>query len=73
MKFQIVSFHKTFPQTQRRYPEKVFNEQDAKELLEKFRNIQLQVGDEVSEIHNNFFTSINKLTNTETIFQIESL
>ena len=73
MMFKISSSRKGISNEKRLYPDNVSNYSDAKDLLNKFRDIEIKIGNQVSEIQNDFFTSTNNITETERVFQIEGL
>lgn len=72
MIFQISSSYKGITNEKRLYPDKAFSSVDANLLLEKFRSIESQCGNVVSEIKNDYFFSVNSTTGSEKIFQIEN-
>ena len=70
MPFQIASFIVGFPNEKIVHHEKADNYEDAKVLLNKLKEEEIQRNNEVSEIEDNFFTSIDSITNQEKIFEI---
>ena len=70
MPYQIASFTSGFPNEKIIHHEKADSYEDAKALLNKFKEEEIQRNNEVSEIEDNFFSSIDSLTNQEKIFEI---
>ena len=70
MPYQIASFVSGFPNEKIIHPEKADSYESAKVLLNKLKEEEVQRNNEVSEIEDNFFTSIDSITNQEKIFEI---
>lgn len=73
MSYQIASFISGFPNEKIIHHEKADSYKDAKVLLNKFKEEEIQRNNEVSEIEDNFFTSIDSITNQEKIFEISEV
>ncbi len=73
MPYQIKSFISGFPNEKIVHHEPVDSYEDAKVLLDKFKDEEIQRNNEVSEIEDNFFSSIDSLTAQEKIFEISEV
>ncbi len=69
MPYQIRSFISGFP-NEKIVHGKADSYEDAKGLLNKFKDEEIQRNNEVSEIEDNFFSSIDSITEQEKIFEI---
>lgn len=70
MPYQIASFISGFSNEKMIHHEKADSYEDAKVLLNKLKEEEIQRNNEVSEIEDNFFSSIDSVTNQEKIFEI---
>ena len=70
MPYKIASFITGFANEKIIHHEKVDSYEEAKMLLNEFKEEEMQRNNEVSEIEDNFFSSIDSLTNQEKIFEI---
>ncbi len=73
MPYQIKSFISGFPNEKILHHEKADSYEDAKVLLDKLKDEEIQRNNEVSEIEDNFFSSIDSLTTQEKIFEISEV
>ena len=70
MPYQIKSFVSGFPNEKIIHHEKVESYEEAKALLDQLKNEQIELNNEVSVIEDNFFSSLDSITNQEKIFEI---
>jgi hypothetical protein len=70
MPYQIASFITDFPNEKILHHKTADSYEDAKVLLNKFKDEEIQRNNEVSQIEDNFFSSIDSITNQEKIFEI---
>jgi hypothetical protein len=73
MPYQIKSFISGFPNEKIVHHETADSYEDAKVLLDKFKDEEIQRNNEVSEIEDNFFSSIDSITEQEKIFEISEV
>ena len=71
--YKISSFANGEPNCKRLYPDEVTTYEEATVLLNKFKTVNSQSGNSVSEIQNDSFSCIDGTLKNERIFQIEKL
>lgn len=70
MPYQIASFINGFSNEKIVHHEIANNYEDAKLLLNKYKDEEIKRNNEVSDVEDNFFSSIDSITNQEKIFEI---
>jgi hypothetical protein len=70
MPYQIASFIRNYPNEKIIHHETANTYEDAIVLLNKFKEEEVERNNEVSQIEDNFFCSVDSITNQEKIFEI---
>jgi hypothetical protein len=73
MPYQIKSFVSGFPSEKIVHHEIAVSYEDAKALLNKIKDEEIERNNEVSEIEDDFFSSVDSLTEQEKIFEISEV
>ncbi len=73
MPYQIKSFVSGFPSEKIVHHEIADSYEDAKALLNKIKDEEIERNNEVSKIEDDFFSSVDSLTEQEKIFEISEV